>query len=477
MKSRTFSVTVIFIILLALPVYAQKAPEPEELVEATAAGNLSRIDSLLLRGANPDQPDKAGRTVLIYAVMSGRHELVKKILDANADPDKPGSNNLTPLMETVMMSRDDLVILLLSRGADPNLIMDSAEGPVSALSLALNRGEYDIARILTNEGGNPMLLADPNSEVPNPLNLPELKIPLDAGLWRNAAILKDFATSPDWDAGDDEWILHRVARDDDWRLVRDEADSGRFLDKQDSEGVTALMTAAWHGNESIVSLLLQRGADPLITDVNGRNALCYAVAGGSMSAVRQLLDVVVMNADVEIENLHMSPLYYAVGSRHHAILDQLLDAGLSPAETDEEGITLLMISAWIGDVYAVGKFMPLTDGAAMDHAGRTALEWSAAAFDRDRSTGREVGDSDRGAKNYSVARLLAGRLRNPLVYSTQPTKDIQQAVVDAWSPGLIFDAADDWRDKRPSPVPAIPGDGDLTLYRIFRDEEPGTPSN
>ena len=475
MKSRILTLAAILIIFPTLSVHAQKAPGPGELAEATATGNLSRINSLLHRGANPDQPDITGRTALIYALMSGRHELVIKILDANADPDKPGSNNLTPLMKTILMSREDLLILLLSRGADPNLIMDTPSPdvqPVSALSLALDRGEYDIARILTDEGGNPLLLADPARAAANPLNLPELKIPLDARLWRNTAILDDAANSPDWNAGNDEWILHRAARDNDWRLIRDEADNGRPLDKQDEQGVTALMTAAWHGNETIVSLLLQRGADPLIIDMNGSDLLCYAAAAGRMSVVELVLTAI----DMETYNPEKSALYYAVGGRRHVVLDQLLDAGLSSVGTDEEGITLLMIAAWIGDAYAVGKLMPLTDGAVMDKAGRTALEWSAAAFERDRSTGREVNDPDRAARHYPVARLLAGRLRNPLIYSTQPATDIQQAVVDAWSPGLNFDAAGDWRDKRPSPVPAIPGDGDLTLYRIFRDEEPGTPS-
>ena len=52
-------------------------------------------------------------------------------------------------------------------------------------------------------------------------------------------------------------------------------------------------------------------------------------------------------------------------------------------------------------------------------------------------------------------------------------------LINAWSPVLNSggsDSGDDWRDKRPSPVPLVPGDGDLTFYRILRDEEPGIPS-
>ena len=486
MISRVLSCLSILIILVAVPVMAQRAPAPGELATAVLLEDMSRIDSLLSRGADPDQPDISGNTALIYAVRSGRYELVYRILSSNADPDVTGAQNLTPLMESVLLSREDLVILLLSVGADPNKITDTISPhptAVSALSLAINRGESDIAGLLFNEGADPLRLANPADDVPNPLNLPELEVPLDGRFWWNIALVKDRADSPDWDAGlsagNDNWKLHQAARDNNWRQVRDEADGGESPDKSDALGVTALMTAAWHGNDAIVSLLLQRGADPLIVDDGGRNALVYAAAGGSIGTMRKLIPVVDIdsyNRSLISGNLEETPFYFAVGGGQHTILDLLLDAGLSPAGIDKEGINTTMLASWIGDTYATSRLLPFNDGSR-DQAGRTALEWSLAAFDRIRQTGREVGDSDRGARLYPVVRLLAGRTRNPLLYSTQPAADVAPTVMEAWSPGLNPSAADDWRDKKPSPVPIRPGDGDLTLYRILRDEEPEKPSN
>ncbi|MCK5735343.1 MAG: ankyrin repeat domain-containing protein, partial [Spirochaetaceae bacterium] len=255
------------------------------------------------------------------------------------------------------------------------------------------------------------------------------------------------------------------------------------------QGLTLMMSASWYGNTSVVSLLLQRGADPFLLDVNGRNPLCYAAASGEISVVRVLLGSMEKFQpnypdpdDPEIDLLSRSPLYYAVATGNHKVLNMLLEAGVSPDSNDigidDEGITLLMIAAWLGDFYALNAFNSIDktllnkDGGVRDDAGRTALEWSAAAFVRDRNTGREVNCPDRGSHHYPLARLLAGRLRDPL-------KGLDQAVINAWSPGLNIssrDDADDWRDKKPSPVPTVAGDGDLTLYRIFRDEEPGTPS-
>lgn len=473
------AISVIALILIS-PLSAQKAPAPGELATAVSSGDLSHIDSLLTRGANPDQPDLVGQTALLYAVLSGRFELVQKILDSNADPDKPGADKLTPLVTSIIMSREDLVILLLSRGADPNKITDSTSmNAVSALSIAIDRGEQDMAQLLFQEGATPLLLANPEPGTANPLKLPQLRIPLDGRIWWNTAVIKDRAFSPDWDAsaaaGNDEWRLHRAARDNQWRLVREEEDKGFPLDLQDVAGVTALMTASWHGNDSIVSLLMQRGSKPLISDYGGRDALVYAAAGGNAGTVKRLLgsiDIDFYNEKINSGRLEESPFYYAVSGRHHQVLDLLLDAGISPGGKDEEGVNLLMMASWISDAYAVGRLLPFFNGAK-DNAGRSALDWSLAAFDRDRTTGREVDDPDRGSVNYPVTRLLAGRVRNPLLYSTQPVTDTHQIVIESWSPGLDPVDADEWRDKQPSPVPMIPGDGDLTIHRILRDEEPG----
>ena len=451
-------------LLINSPVFSQKAPAPGELAAAVSIEDMSLIDSLLLRGADPDQPDSRAETALLYAVKSGRNELITKILEAGADPDKPGSDNLTSLMVSVKMSRQDLVVLLLSRDADPNLIVDFTESAaVSALSLALDRGEYDIARILVDGGASPFLIRDSTENSPDPLRLPELKVPLDARIWRDTALLKDSATE-----------TGAV----DWRKLREELDDGQPVDSRNVRNVTALMSAAWYGNIPAATLLLQRGADPLIKDRYGHDALCYAAAAGKTGILKLLLERIENREEQSREDLSRTALYFAVGNRQHLVLDILLQAGFSPG-SDEEGITLLMMASWLGDLYAVEKLLPLSNGGAMDKAGRTALEWSAAAFLRDRRTGREVGNPSRGSKNYPVARLLAGRLRKPWIYSTQPTADMAPEIINAWSPVLNSggsDSGDDWRDKRPSPVPLVPGDGDLTFYRILRDEEPGIPS-
>jgi len=488
---------------------------PGELAQAAALGNLRQIEALLSRGANPDQADPLGKNALMYAVESGSYRLVERLLDAGANPDIPSASGETPLMRAVLMSREDLVILLLTSLADPNII----SGAGSPLSLALDRGEYDIAGRLVEFGADGLLLADTEPDMPNPLGFPEVKVPLDARMWREAASLRHFAASPDWDAGleesgpagsnsavptvetdvpvakaeqgkTDRWRFHRAVRDNDWELITDELNTRRLPDAADGRGVTPLMVASWYRNAAAAALLLQKGADPLLQDSLGRNALCYATLAGNQKTVRILLEAGEASISASIDapgKLNESPLYYALLAERQAILDDLLAADYPTDLVDEEGVTLLMIAAWRGNAYAVDKLLPLTDGrwdknprnAQRDHAGRTSLDWGLAAFKRDRDTGRSIGNPDRGAWNYPTLRLLAGRMRRPEETRGIPTQDTHPSVIASWSPNINAAAYSlgDWRIMNPSPVPNEPGDGDLTLYRILMDEEQETDSD
>jgi ankyrin repeat protein len=480
------------IVLLGFQAWAQKAPSPDELTRAAESGRIYLVEQLLSRGADPDGVDGTGRTALLKAVESGDWAMTSRLLDAGAHPDLPGPDGFTPLMKAVRKSREDLALLLLVRGADPDFITRSE----SALSLSISAGEFGIARRLVEYGADGLLLADPDPSAPNPLGLPVLPVLLDARAWRDAASLRLFASPPDWDAAAGEggfrWSLHRAARDNDWRAVRDKLDAGVSPDTVDERGVTPLMTASFFGHDSVTALLLQRGADPLLRDSLGRDALCYAALTGRGGTLSRLISAAAAKGgglpEIRPEPAPMSasPLYYALIGHQREVLNSLLAAGYPPDVSDSEGITLLMFAAWLGDTYAVGRLLPLTDGtwsggnlkeAVRDQAGRTALDWSLAAFRRDRESGRLLGEEDRGARNYPAARLLAGRHRNPEDYLTRPARDAHPDVITAWSPGSgAADRADDWRYLVPSPVPAVPGDGDLTLYRILRDEEPGTPA-
>ena len=492
----------ILLIALGAPALrAQRIPlEPMENLVKTG-----RIDELLDSGTDIDSKDPRGRTALIHAVESGEFRTVERILAAGAHPDITGPDGVSPLSAAVLLGREDLVTLLLSVGADPDIISagppgpDGPPGPISPLSLAVDRGEFGIAGRLIEVGANGLYLAEAGAA--NPLNLPRLSTSLDSRIHRGLARLRDNTDSPDWRG--EQWALHTAARDNRW------FDAAAILDKAappgaggpgapaaprppfpfpnvvnaaDSRGVTPLMTAVYHGGGAVVSLLLERGARIDALDSDGRDALCYAAAAGHEDILTLLAASETRAFAPASPVLETSPYYWAVIAGHPHILNRLIAMEYPAPESGSGGITLLMTAAWLSDTFAVRALLPVVDDAARrDDEGRSALEWSAAAFERDRRTGRETGRPERGARNYSAARLLARRTKPPRRVQPLITPDADPGVIESWSPGgppaaPVREQAAGWREKRPSPVPLRPGDGDLTLYRILRDEEHLEPS-
>ena len=484
------------------------------LIHAVESGEFRTVERILAAGAHPDITGPDGVSPLSAAVLLGREDLVTLLLSVGADPD--------------MISDGP-------SGPDGPLRPDGPPGPISPLSLAVDRGEFVIAGRLIEAGANGLYLAEAGAA--NPLNLPRLSTSLDSRIHRGLARLRDNTDSPDWRG--EQWALHTAARDNRWfdaAAILDKApppeaagpgvnpqapasaaaDPGAgtsspdpplpapavdlqapagaagsgaaagprppfpfpgVVNAADSRGVTPLMTAVFHGGSAVVSLLLERGARIDALDSDGRDALCYAAAAGHEDILTLLAASETRAFAPASPVLETSPYYWAVIAGHPHILKRLIAMEYPAPESGSGGITLLMTAAWLSDTFAVRALLAIVDDAARrDDEGRSALEWSAAAFERDRRTGRETGRPERGSRNYSTARLLARRSKPPRRVQPLITPDADPGVIESWSPGgppaaPVREEAAGWREKRPSPVPLQPGDGDLTLYRILRDEE------
>ncbi|KAF1968539.1 ankyrin [Bimuria novae-zelandiae CBS 107.79] len=61
-------------------------------------------------------------------------------------------------------------------------------------------------------------------------------------------------------------------------------------ESKDKYGLTPLSRAAQNGNEAVVKLLLDKGADLELKDKYGRTPLLWAVAKGHKAVVKLLLD-------------------------------------------------------------------------------------------------------------------------------------------------------------------------------------------
>jgi hypothetical protein len=102
---------------------------------------------------------------------------------------------------------------------------------------------------------------------------------------------------------------------------------GGDLEAKDGAGYTALMYAANAGRDEIVRLLLAGGADPNARDHQGSTPLMFAAQHDHLGIVRQLLSA---RADPSARGLHgLTALDFARQNGHHRTVTALTQDGLT----------------------------------------------------------------------------------------------------------------------------------------------------
>ena len=208
----------------------------------------------------------------------------------------------------------------------------------------------------------------------------------------------------------DEKSFHAAAHAGDTIAITAFLDGGININAQEAdEGRTALISAAARGDLEVVNLLLQRGADPNVTDNIGDTALLHALearydqveqvllnhpkldphARGfngvtalskyvwreQKDAVQKLLD---LGADVNAQdNDGDAPLHGAAQSGNVEILDLLLAKGANPNLKNKYGGTPLMWAVVFDQEEVTRRLIERgADPSLKDADGLTARDWA-----------------------------------------------------------------------------------------------------
>ncbi len=116
---------------------ARSVPSP--LIEATLAGDLEKVRSLLQSGTDPNIVHNTN-TPLIYVARDGLTVIVSLLIDSGADINWIDGEQVTPLILASLKDHREIVELLLKHGADTTII---DQWDRTALDYALRRGEAD----------------------------------------------------------------------------------------------------------------------------------------------------------------------------------------------------------------------------------------------------------------------------------------------------------------------------------------------
>ena len=132
-----------FLLLLRL---APAEAEPRISFADIAAGSLAPVREALEQGANPDQADRDGESLLEIAAAKGRIRMVRLLLHYGANPDLPDISGKTPLYRAAQNGYAEIVRILVAHGADPN----RTDGEGTAMDWAIANRHRAIVAILEN---------------------------------------------------------------------------------------------------------------------------------------------------------------------------------------------------------------------------------------------------------------------------------------------------------------------------------------
>jgi ankyrin repeat protein len=271
------------------------------LMLAVRSGDPAIVDVLIGSGANVKAiEDWRGQTPLMWAAARGAADVVKLLIAKGADVHVRAKENdwpsqitsepraqyrptggLTAMLYAARTGCKGCVEALLDGGADIN--MPTPDG-VTPLMLALDNGNYDVAKYLLGRGANPetwdwwgrtalYIAADMRARGVTGLeeagDLEVIKMLLNAGVNPNPQL-----------------NMHRPSRG---------GNSGRFIDDLLTTGCTPLIRAAQASDVDVIRELLQHGALVDLPNVMGVTPLMAAagvglgppIAGGAGAVIRQ----------------------------------------------------------------------------------------------------------------------------------------------------------------------------------------------
>ena len=336
------------------------------LYRACENGHFDVIEMLLIKGANPNvpyNPDKSMLKIspLAIAYQNGYVSLIPLLLQANADPNTAYNGHFEPLIYTACADNNHTLLhWLLEYGADPNLvelknrcsplIVASANGYLEIVKTLLQMYEFAVNHQDSNnatalykacEDGHPavveMLLmngADPNICYKNRgVYLSPLSISYLNGHYDLIPLLLNANANPDTYDSVGNPLLCLACEDENVTVVSLLLDFGANVSLVSIQSrFTSLIIASALGHERIVEMLLQivpeshDGIDQLASD--GSTALHKACEYGHGKIVQMLLNE---GANPNIMSQYNGfPLTIAYQNGHFDLIPLLLKAKANP---------------------------------------------------------------------------------------------------------------------------------------------------
>ena len=240
----------------AEPNAADHHRDKEPLIEAVkAADGMAVVEWLIQQGANVTAVNLQDEPVIAIAAYEDMFEMVWRLNEAGASLKSLNEHGGSILMSAVHHGRTAEVRRLLGAGLDVNHANTRGD---TALSIAAQKGDVEIMRALTDHGAT-AAPRGPRGDTPL----------IRAARFRKVDALHFLLEPHGMHAG-----THAAAAPQ--------------IDLRNSQGDTALITAARQAGTGVVQLLLQHNAQVNLANKAGMTAFLCAAEAGSLELLKML---------------------------------------------------------------------------------------------------------------------------------------------------------------------------------------------
>lgn len=364
------------------------------LMVAARNNNIKLISQLLEKGAEVNVMDVQGKTPLIYGIEHNNPEMVDLLLQAGADPNLTKEEGFTPLQQAIMEESTDFALIssLIANGADPH------QTPYGKPNMyyALEQGRLDVVKILAENNLSVNELGEESD--------PPLILALESGNEELALYVLNHEVNVNGHGQSGMSPIEIAVKNGMKRAVDRLIEKNAFVNVKTRDGFKpadiavykgyqdilesllaaggqlnsdySLIRSIIDGNQQIVEVLLQYGANTNVMNRQGEPAIWLAASRGQKQATRALIQY---ETPVNQPSKKDGTTPLAIAAKHGSdeIVQLLLRAGANTEIPDRNGMTALAHAVTQNRLDPVISLIAAGANVnARDAAGRSILERS-----------------------------------------------------------------------------------------------------
>ncbi|CAE7882834.1 mask [Symbiodinium microadriaticum] len=353
------------------------------LLAACRHGSLELVSLLLRARATTNIVDRDGTSPLLVACKNNQIGIARLLIAARAEPDISNRSGEFALLlaadaaviaekrglggpprgeSNARRSRSELLRLLLDASADLDKTDGKGMSARSALAVACEKGDVDVARLLLQRGArqkggewgkSPLLLACQNGHGNVVQMLLEARAALDCTHGEASPLLASCENGH-------------------WEVVELLLRAGVGTETSESSGISPLIAACERGRLRVVEVLLASGAAKE-SDARGISPLLAASEIGHMDLVSLLI---FERSDLDhVDRGGRSPLLAASLNGHSDVVRLLLASAADHSKQDIAGTSPLLAACSMGSLEIVQALLTArADVHLANHAGESPLQ-------------------------------------------------------------------------------------------------------